>query len=795
MLTRKSTLTTAMLIFSVLLSFSQNHTQAIRGQVLDNTTQSSLPGANVVVLDTEPLIGTTTDSQGYFTLSGVPAGRVSLRVSFIGYHTKSIENIYLSAAKEKTLEIYLEEQAISMEAVEIRAEKSKKQPINEMASASARAFTVEEAERFAGSRNDVARMAANYAGVAAPNDAENGIVIRGNSPNGLLWRLEGIEIPNPNHFGAMGASGGPVSMLNSNVLSKSDFMTGAFPAEYGNAYSGVFDLHMRHGNYMNHEFTGQMGFNGFEFGAEGPVNRDKNASYIVNYRYSMLSIMSELGFDFGTGTAIPYYQDANFNLHYPTEKAGNFTIFGVGGINHINFVNSESEGDGDGFYGNESFDVYNENGMLSVGLKHDFHFSRNTTLESVLNYSMANQINTIDSVSRTGDIFEDFIRNNLENTTQTLKTTLTHKLNRKNTLKMGANLKSVGYNLQNDIWQSDEQSYFEALNNDGSTMQFQAFGHWKWKPHQNLTFNTGLHYIGLSLTGKESLEPRAGIQWKVHPQHTFSVAYGKHSKTLPVQFYMQRTELDDGSSVRTNDKLGLSKADHYVFGYDWSIMPKLRLKAEAYYQKLYDVPVESSPSVYSALNIRSMTFTMPDSLVNEGTGTNYGMEFTLEQFMKKGGYFLLTASVFDSKYTASDGVKRSTPFDNDYVINFLAGKEWKISAKDAPRMMWLAVDAKITAAGGKRYTPIDIQESIEEEDSVYDLDKAYAMRYPDYFRADIRAAFRIESSKVSQEWAVDIQNVTGHTNPFYQTFNLSENKVETVNQLGFMPVMQYRIYF
>lgn len=362
----KQWLLTLVLSAGILFSAtSQQPTQNIRGQVVDKATNNSLPGANVVVVDSDPLIGTTTDANGYFTLEEVPAGRVSLKVSFLGYDTKYLENIYVSAAREKVLEIELEEKTISMEAVEIKG-RSKKQPVNELTSASARAFTVEETERFAGSRNDVARMASNYAGVATPDDSENGIVIRGNSPNGLLWMLEGVEIPNPNHFGAMGASGGPVSMLNNNVLAKSDFMTGAFPAEYGNAYSGVFDLQMRHGNYQEHDFTGQLGFNGFELGAEGPVDRENNASYVANYRYSMLSIMSEIGLDFGTGSAIPYYQDANFNLNYPTNNSGTFTLFGVWGKNRINFVNSENNGDS-GFYGNDSFDLYNKNSMATIG--------------------------------------------------------------------------------------------------------------------------------------------------------------------------------------------------------------------------------------------------------------------------------------------------------------------------------------------------------------------------------------------------------------------------------------------
>lgn len=142
-----------------------------------------------------------------------------------------------------------------------------------MATVSARSFTVEETSRYAGSLNDPSRMAANYAGVSSTSDARNDIIIRGNSPLGVLWRLNGMEIPNPNHFGSLGTTGGPVSILNNNLLDKSDFLTGAFPAEYGNALAGVFDLQMRSGNNEKTEFLGQVGFNGFELGAEGPIGK------------------------------------------------------------------------------------------------------------------------------------------------------------------------------------------------------------------------------------------------------------------------------------------------------------------------------------------------------------------------------------------------------------------------------------------------------------------------------------------------------------------------------------------
>ena len=205
-------------------------------------------GAAVVVVDSDPLIGITTDIDGKFNLPNVKVGRVDLKITYLGYAPRTLSGIELFSGKELVLNVEMQEMVMKKDEVVVKASRRKEEALNTMATVSARVFSTEEASRYAGTRNDVSRMATNFAGVRGANDATNDIVIRGNSPTGLLWRLEGVDIPNPNHFGNLGSTGGPVSMLNSNVLSNSDFLTGAFPSDYGNGLSGVFDLRMRHGN-------------------------------------------------------------------------------------------------------------------------------------------------------------------------------------------------------------------------------------------------------------------------------------------------------------------------------------------------------------------------------------------------------------------------------------------------------------------------------------------------------------------------------------------------------------------
>ncbi len=236
--------------FSLLLFFlalctmlcAQSLTQTIRGTVVDKISKTTLPGASVVLLGSNPLIGTTSDFDGNFKILNVPVGTHSIRVSFVGYKEITIANIIVNSGKEVVLTATIDEDITQLQEIVVKPDIEKNKPLNDMATMSTRTFSVEETRKFAAAFNDPARAAASFAGVVSSDDGSNSISIRGNSPFGLLWRMEGVDIPNPNHFADVGASGGGVSILSSQLLANSDFSTGAFAAEYGNALAGVFDL-------------------------------------------------------------------------------------------------------------------------------------------------------------------------------------------------------------------------------------------------------------------------------------------------------------------------------------------------------------------------------------------------------------------------------------------------------------------------------------------------------------------------------------------------------------------------
>lgn len=315
-------------VFSLALK-AQIPTQTVRGIIVDKISQSPLPGVVVVLVNSNPLIGTSTDEEGRFKLTQVPVGKQTLKVSFIGYKENVMQNLSVNAGKELVLNVSLEEDIKSMSEVVVTAKVEKNKPLNDMSMVSTRAFSVEETQKFAAAVNDPARMATSFAGVVNGSDGGNMISIRGNSPNGLLWRMEGVEIPNPNHFSNVGTSGGGIAIISSQLLSNSDFSTGAFASEYGNALSGVFDLKLRKGNNQKREYTFQAGVLGVDVSTEGPFKKGYDGSYLVNYRYSTLGLLSKMGVPIGDATTT--FQDLSFNVSLPTKKLGTFGVFGFGG--------------------------------------------------------------------------------------------------------------------------------------------------------------------------------------------------------------------------------------------------------------------------------------------------------------------------------------------------------------------------------------------------------------------------------------------------------------------------------
>ncbi|UII32738.1 TonB-dependent receptor [Fulvivirga ulvae] len=779
----------ALIIF---LSFSlitvlkaQELNQTVRGKVIDKDSRTPLPGANVLILDTEPIMGASTDLNGDFRIENVPVGRVSLKITYIGYEDVILPNILVTSAKEVVLDLVMQESLTSMDEIVIKADKDKSEIANEMALVSARGFTVEETKRYAGSLNDPARMVSGYAGVTGDASGNNFIVVRGNSPRGIQWRLEGIEIPNPNHFSDEGATGGPINALNSEMLSNSEFYSGAFAPEYGNALSGVFDMRLRKGNNEEHEYSVSIGILGTAATAEGPLSKEGKASFLVNYRYSTLTLLSELGvLDFD---GIPKYQDLSFKVHLPTKRLGTFSVFGLGGKSNIL---------------TKEYDEEDEDKLLHQG---DYQADMGVVgVTQYLPLSSATYLQNSVSVSKNGSgylgqepdsqqrlVMLDDAR--LDKYSLKGATTLNHKFNARHNLQTGLIYTFHNFEFYSQYYDKEPEMYVVNQDVSKDAAHYQGFASWKYRPWEDVTVVSGLHAQGTTLNSNASIEPRVSVRWQFRPRQAISVGWGIHGKMESLTNYYSIVADESGNTSMPNTGIDFSKAQHYVIGYENKLGNNLLLKMEAYYQHLYNIPVEDKPnSSYSLLN--QVEWFTDRKLVNEGTGENIGLELTLERYFADSYFFMVTASLYDSKYKGMDGIERDSRFNGNYAGNVLVGKEFALGSKSGKKKV-LGLNMKASLLGARKFTPLDAEASIAQDEAVWLEDRAYSFEGDDVFLTNLSITYRVDRKRTSQELKLDIQNVTNNAARVEQYYNDVTNKVEYLDQLPLLPVLMYTIHF
>ena len=763
-------------------SFSQQLTATLRGKVTDKDSKQPLSGVNIFFLNSPTPTGAVTADDGSFIIEKVNVGRATLRFTYVGYEEMVLSELLVTSGKQLFLNVEMHEHFTSVNEVVVTAEKDKSKANNDFAPVSARSFSAEEMTRYAGTQNDPARMAQSFAGVVTADDENNQIIVRGNSPRGLLWRLEGIEIPNPNHFaGSEGSTGGGVSILSANMLTNTDFFSGAFAAEYGNALSGVFDLNLRKGNSNRWEFTVKAGVLGAEVNMEGPFSKKYKGSYLINYRYSTLELFALMGFDIG-GNVTPKYQDLCFNFYFPTNKLGAFTVFGLGGLSSLGEKPKQDTSEWKTF--SDKVEFAQKQLMGVAGITHLLLLKDNRTyLKTILSYSYTDNGSYEDSLDNNLNNFnlstEKFLYKTLRATT-----VLNSKLNSKNTIRAGAIYSWFNYHLLSDKYSFATLQTNRAVNNEGNTYLLQSYVQWKHRFTERFQLNSGVHFTFSFLNNKFYIEPRLSGEYRVNESHTLTFGTGLHSRMDAVSTYV--------SAENKNLNLDFSRAIHGVAGYNFSFLKDFRVKAEVYAQYLFSVPIaiESSNNTFSILNYNDGFVSEP--LQSKGTGYNYGLELTIEKYFSKHYFFMFTTSLFNSKYKAADDKWRNTAYNVNYVLNALGGKEFVVGKK---KNNIIGVNAKIIWRGGQRYTPVDLAASQAAHETVYEKGKAFSKKLPDYFRTDFGLSFRRNKKNYSWELSFDAQNIINRQNVARVVYNADTQQIETKKNLGIIPVFSWKIEF
>ena len=778
----------AVLSFSLLIIpflASAQVTQIIRGQVSDVASGEPMIGVTIQVEDLKGH-GTISDADGNFVIADVPVGRHSIRASYVGYESLVMKEQLLSSGKELVLNLRMRESISELGEVVVKPRVSKQMPLNEMAQVGARMFSVEEATRYAGGLADPARTASMFAGVAS-GGSTNGISIHGNSPQMLQWRVEGVEVYNPNHFADItGLGGGIFTSLNGTVLANSDFLTGAMPAEFGNALSGAFDMKMRSGNNRKYEHAVQVGTLGVDFASEGPLGQNTRASYLVNYRYSFLEIakkMHAINMDDETLD----YQDLSFKLNFPTASAGTFSLWFTGLIdNYRHDVPDPADWkilwDTSGSWSHQR--------SCAGGISHTCRFRTGGSLNSSIAYT--------GSYTRLAqDYFDEQMqkmpiidgRNTQWNVIISMQHQ--HKFSSRYTMQNGFEHQHLDFHTWMDFVHEIGQPLYRVSESEGNTGLTRFYTNHKLALSRRLTAVAGVNVMWFNLNNQWLAEPRVSLQYRTSASSTLSVAYALNSRKETTETYFVY-DPNDPTKVANRD-LGLTRSHHISASFAQRLGENVLLKIEPYWQWLFDVPVESG-TAYSILN--QIMFSQDRALVNEGAGRNYGIDFTLERYLSNGLYGMMTATLFKSEYRDAQGMWHHSRHDRLYVANILGGKEWMVGRADKNVF---GFNGRLTLMGGDRYTPIPADMTFEDISRRFDQ-QVPTDDGPDPYNAqkgmNVGYAF-------SAKYTINKQNTAHHIILEYlqlrsfngQTFDLRTH--ELVDQFTSMtfPNIAYRVEF
>lgn len=773
-----------------------SHAQAelkIQG-VIEDDLGDPVIGAHVLLKDVAPMTGATSDINGFFELPVRDTGLYQIQVSYTGFETYE-GAVKVEAGRIASLQIML--QITTLDEVVVVAGKDD-EPYNRLATLSARRIELETAERYPGGFNDVGRMAQNFAGVQKKSSNTNELLVRGNAPGTVLWRVEGVDIPNPNHFAEFGNSGGPLSVLNTNTFEGADFFTGAFAAEYSNALGAVFDIRLRGGQPDRYRLSAQFGFNGLEIMGEGPVIPGKKASFMLNYRHSNLTLLEKTGLiDFDVHLGAPTFHDMTFKFDIPTKEIGHFSVFGITGKSNfdqratriLNKPNASEEAR------QEAIDEGSDNlfGSLTgvYGISHRYLLGEKSYTEARIAFSRTRAYFYRDTLDQQLRVHPQMERNF---TQDRISSTFTYNryIGKRHLVKAGITFSNLFFRMHQDVFQPATGDFEPLVNSSGATQLLQSFATWQYRSSNDfLVLNLGVHHQHFFLNHSSSTEPRAGAQFHLNERHRLSAAVGFHGQLLPTPDYF----LEDGENRDNpppNLGMDMMKSIHYVMGHRWAINDRLTLTTEVFYQDLFDVPVSAEgPSSWSLINEGAYEFeaNKPLRMTNAGLAQNYGLDLTLELSEWQGFYGLLTNSLFRSRFRGSDEIWRRTAWDAIYVTNLIAGKRLTFGKH------LLDFTMRANLSGGKRFAPIQEAESIEAGQVVRDFSRDFTEQYPAFFKMDFRIGYTLPARKVRHEFAMELQNITNRQNVRYQTYSRAANGVKTIYELGFYPVFQYRIRF
>jgi hypothetical protein len=768
-------------VLGVLLQVGLNAqtTGVLSGQVTDEAG-TPLAGATVQVLMDDTTAATATDQQGHFRFPVLPTGIHRVRASYVGYRSTELPEVWVRSGKEERVELVLMPGAQELGEVLIRIAAPQR-----MDAIGTQLLTQEQTLRYPATFFDPARLAMSYAGVASTNDQANHFSVRGNGPASNAWLLEGAEIVTPNHLTNAGTrsdlptlTGGGTTILSAQTLGTSRLLMGSMAAPYGNALGGIMDLQLRPGSTARRGFTAQAGLIGIDLSAEGPFKKDGRGSYLVNYRYSTLGLLSSMGVDLGDEAIT--FQDISFNVSLPIKERSVLTVFGMGGTSSNRFAAKDST---QWKYDKDSQDIDYTAKVGAVGLTFKHRIGRRTMWNTTAVISENAQERTAQDLLlvRRGFIY-GAERSELRERKLSFISYVRGAIGARLTYQLGGT--GMQRSVKKDIFVVDETTTGWLL---------RPFARVEHSITEHLRMDVGVAYAHWTGNGSGCVEPRLSLRMELGGRDQLAFAVGQRSQLPAVQNYasfspwVSRDPFWPGPS--TNAQLGLVRSQDVELAYEHAFRPYMRIKGSAFLQQLTNVPIGvafegfANGGGYSLANEWDNVYYLP--LASKGKGLNAGGQVALERTVHHNIFYQLNATVFNATYTDDVGKTYDSRWNTGMIGNAVLGKEF-VKQKEDRKRVW-GVNGRVNATGGQRYTP----------GATYSREvlRPYSAQYDTYYRVDLRIYLKRDRNGHTGLWSLDLLNLTNARNVAYRYFDHRKGEMVTKYQLGLIPNVSYRIEF
>lgn len=744
---------------------SQQALQQVRG-IITTVQGVPLPGATATALQDQLVVKqAVADTAGHFTLTLQP-GRYLFMFSFVGHQTREVEWLVVGG-KESVLDVALVEQPFQLEEVQVNATTLTDIP------AGATNLTIEKALRVPANFFDPLRLAVSTPGVVAMNDLGNVVSVKGYSPNAMTWRMQGLEVLNPNHLANGGtfsdrpaALGGSVSVVSAQVLDQTQLVTGWFPASFGNALAAAVDMQLRRGNKNQHEYTAQASVVGLELAAEGPLDRKNQSSWLANYRYSTVGLLSGLGLNFGDEAI--RFQDFTFHGHVQHAKSET-SFFGFGGTSSNRFVRKPEP---DWKTEKDRYNINFSGRVWAIGARHTWGQVWRWEWGTAFSAQQQNRYAVGAAIPQphiSAEVFEQ------------KQSLLSSRLRVQRNWKTRALEAGVQANYQNGtlavqtIVPIDPAGAFPNFRGTVAGTLLQPYLHYVHQLSARWELQAGMRVPFFAFNRTHAWEPRMAIQRRL-ANGSLHMSYSQVSQTQSLQTYLQPG----------NRGLELTRSFQWLAAWQRRVAQH-QFGAQAYYHRVRNVPIAADGSLFSVVN--QFDEFAPPGLVSAGKGSQAGIGASAERSFSGSYYYAINGTLYRATFTDIQGMNYPSRFNGRFAGNILAGKEWGTAARA------FGVHARFIYFGGLRQQQVDVAASQALGTTRFDSQSGFGMRLPDYGRADLRISWRKNRHRYTRTLSLDIQNVTNRQNVAFTYFDTHLQRVASRAQLGIIPVLVYRVDF